>query len=411
MPQINFTVNNLKVNSLTGNDGKIVTLDASGNFVSGSKTISDFQNDLNNITATTASISGNLQSQISTITVPTSSSFIVDYDSRYVNTSGDTMSGDLTITKDTDYSKVILNSNDVSSYGGVLEFRNNNDYCGSIYSTAENFGIYGKRSEYIELDGLNDVANLGGNWTLNGSPLVTQATSGSIYADDIVDASFYGKQIIRNSVLTGSFSNKIALFMPNPYIGLTDNNSVTLNDLTLASTTASISGGLNTRIATLETYRTGELINLFTPAVSQSPSANFATFDERQDGITVLDFDDTANETTRFSGYFDTTYSGGNVTVSIYWSPTSASTGTVVWGTQFDNDVDVVTTYAAQVTGATATSSSTAINVTNITHTSSQIDGCVAGSSYRLQLQRVANSGSDTMVGDAELHKVVVRNG
>jgi len=47
---------------------------------------------------TTASISGSLQSQISAITVPTSASFLSDYDTRYVNVTGDTMTGNLIIS-------------------------------------------------------------------------------------------------------------------------------------------------------------------------------------------------------------------------------------------------------------------------------------------------------------------------
>jgi hypothetical protein len=44
---------------------------------------------------TTAEISGNLQSQIDAITVPTSGTFVADYDNRYVNVTGDTMTGTL----------------------------------------------------------------------------------------------------------------------------------------------------------------------------------------------------------------------------------------------------------------------------------------------------------------------------
>lgn len=43
--------------------------------------------ELYTLLSTTASISGNLQSQISTITVPTSATFLADYDARYVNES------------------------------------------------------------------------------------------------------------------------------------------------------------------------------------------------------------------------------------------------------------------------------------------------------------------------------------
>jgi hypothetical protein len=51
------------------------------------------------ISATTvASISGNLQSQINAISVPTSAAFLTDYDARYVNATGDTMTGNLVMS-------------------------------------------------------------------------------------------------------------------------------------------------------------------------------------------------------------------------------------------------------------------------------------------------------------------------
>jgi hypothetical protein len=56
--------------------------------------------DLSNYTllSTTASISGDLQQQINSITVPTSASFLADYDARYVNVTGDTMTGTLAMS-------------------------------------------------------------------------------------------------------------------------------------------------------------------------------------------------------------------------------------------------------------------------------------------------------------------------
>jgi hypothetical protein len=44
-----------------------------------------------------ASVSGNLQTQINSLTIPTSATFLSDYDSRYVNVTGDTMTGDLSL--------------------------------------------------------------------------------------------------------------------------------------------------------------------------------------------------------------------------------------------------------------------------------------------------------------------------
>jgi len=100
-----------------------------------------------------ASISGDLQSQISAITVPTSATFVADYDNRYVNITGDTMTGNLIITSDNSSPALQINSDGDARIrlnnptGGEnwaeLSFANNGaDRYGIYVSDGNDFGIY-----------------------------------------------------------------------------------------------------------------------------------------------------------------------------------------------------------------------------------------------------------------------------
>jgi len=64
-----------------------------------------------------ASISGDLQSQISGITIPTSATFLSDYDNRYVNISGDTMTGRLLVSDTTE--ATTLSDGSIQTDGGM----------------------------------------------------------------------------------------------------------------------------------------------------------------------------------------------------------------------------------------------------------------------------------------------------
>ena len=152
-------------------------------------------------------------------------------------------------------------------------------------------------------------------------------------------------------------------------------------------------------------------LGLFTPMVSQPPATNFATLDTRN-SIAVLDFDDSIAENTRFVSFVP---EGANltsgITVNIYWMATTATSGNVRWGVQFerfgtDMDVDSWDTAAEAHSAANATSGIE--TVTSITITT--IDALAAGERYRLRVYRAAaDATNDTMAGDAELVGVELR--
>jgi hypothetical protein len=145
---------------------------------------------------------------------------------------------------------------------------------------------------------------------------------------------------------------------------------------------------------------------------NQPPATNFATLDTRN-SIAVLDFDDTTSESAVFVGVIP---EGTNLTsglkVRIFWSATSATTGQVKWGVQFekygtDTDSDSFDTATTAYTAASGTSG--IVVVTEITCTT--IDSIAAGDQFRIKVYRdVADTTNDTMSGDAELVALEVRS-
>src|SRR3990167_4186198 len=69
---------------------------------------------------------------------------------------------------------------------------------------------------------------------------------------------------------------------------------------------------------------------VFTAAANTPPTASFATPDTRNNHP-VLDFDGTADESAVFGAVLPTTYASGGLSVDIYWTATSATSGDCVW--------------------------------------------------------------------------------
>lgn len=158
---------------------------------------------------------------------------------------------------------------------------------------------------------------------------------------------------------------------------------------------------------------TGETLAWFTAHDNVPPSSNYATFDTRNNHG-VLDFDDSSDEEAVFEAVMPTNYSGQGIDVTIVWMATSATTDSVVWGAQFERhaddafDLDSDSFDSAQEATGTAPSASGEVSYDTISFTNAQIDGVVAGESYRLKVYRDADAGGDTMTGDAELLRVIV---
>jgi len=143
--------------------------------------------------------------------------------------------------------------------------------------------------------------------------------------------------------------------------------------------------------------------------------ASPATYDRRNDHG-VLDFDAATDENAVFGGVLPTHYAGNGLTVTLVWSATTATTGDVVWNVAIEAhpddafDLDADGFAAANAATATAPSASGEVQYTDITFTDgADMDSLAAGESFRLKVTRDANHASDTMAGDAELHKVIVK--
>ena len=160
----------------------------------------------------------------------------------------------------------------------------------------------------------------------------------------------------------------------------------------------------------------GNLLQQFDMAAHQAPSSGYATPDVRN-GLLVLDFDATVDESTVFVGRLPPNYAGGGLTVKLRWMASTATSNTVRWEAAIErhqrgtDDQDADSFAAAQSAGTAAVAPSGTEMETTIAFTSgAQMDGLVAGDRFRLKITRDANgtSGTDDMAGDAELVQVDV---
>jgi hypothetical protein len=145
------------------------------------------------------------------------------------------------------------------------------------------------------------------------------------------------------------------------------------------------------------------------------PATNPAGRDERN-GHRILDFDAAADEVAILAGVLPRHYTAGGITIALYWMAATATSGNVVWDAAVErhaagtDDLDADSFAAAVAASAAATSgTSGVVTVTSIALTNSQIDGLLAGESFRLRIRRLGTNAGDTMTGDAELLRVEVR--
>jgi len=129
----------------------------------------------------------------------------------------------------------------------------------------------------------------------------------------------------------------------------------------------------------------------------------------------ILAFDDILEENVVFHNVMSRDYSGGNILVDIDWIAATAITGGVTWGVEFERvipggqDIDSDGFAAQKTATGTANGTSGVVTRTTITLTQAEADAIVAGDSHRLRLERVTADGGDTMIGDAQVLSVIVR--
>lgn len=160
---------------------------------------------------------------------------------------------------------------------------------------------------------------------------------------------------------------------------------------------------------------TTNFMAVFTPLNNEPPAASYATVDTRN-SVVVLDFDAAADESAVFGGVLPNNYAGGGLTVTLVWMATSATSGDVVWNVSIEAhpddafDIDADGYAAANAATGTTASASGEQQYTDVTFTDgADMDSLAAGESFRIKVTRDADAAGDTMTGDAELLRVIIK--
>lgn len=159
------------------------------------------------------------------------------------------------------------------------------------------------------------------------------------------------------------------------------------------------------------------------PQDGSPPATLYATFDfmvgtsAPVENIPVLDFDDTNIKYMDFYCQMPRNYGAGGLTLKFTWSG-AAATNAVVWSAAIrrvpDDAEDLDTTvFTYDYNNASAATAPSAIGETSedtVAFTDgADMDSTAAGEYFILRIRRVPTDAGDTMVGDASLHSVEVK--
>jgi hypothetical protein len=163
---------------------------------------------------------------------------------------------------------------------------------------------------------------------------------------------------------------------------------------------------------------TGDTLYVFHPYNIEPPATNYAALFARNQHI-VLRFDPTTDEEAVFSTVMPQHYDGGGIDVYIHYSVDTAETGDVVFQSAFERigdqqqDVDSDGFASFQCSGAVGVPGTTGlVDILSISHTSSEIDGILAGEKFRLKIRRDADNTCATdsvTANDIEVHAIEIR--
>jgi hypothetical protein len=241
-----------------------------------------------------------------------------------------------------------------------------------------------------------------------GQVLRTKSDLSGVEFADPAAAGVTGASSSASDVLGVSGANITGVDAGSDKIVFWDDSASELTYLTVGS-------GLSLTDTTLTATATGggtKTYAVFTAEHNQPPSTAFATLDTRN-SIAVLDFDAATDENAVFVGIMPEAASlGSGLIVRLHWMATTATSGNVRWGVQFERsntDLDADSFDTAVEATAAANGTSGILTTTAITVTT--IDGITAGDVFRLKVFRNADDATnDTMTGDAELVAVEVRS-
>lgn len=139
----------------------------------------------------------------------------------------------------------------------------------------------------------------------------------------------------------------------------------------------------------------------------------------RRNGFPTLDFSDVATGAAIFQGVMDSRKAGANYSVTIAWVAKEAIAGDVIWDAAVARGVDDAAgfnidadSFAAAIAGTADTTSTTLGRLTHtvIALSNAQFDAVAAGELFQLRIRRTPTAAGDTMVGDAQVIGVWVKD-
>ncbi len=163
----------------------------------------------------------------------------------------------------------------------------------------------------------------------------------------------------------------------------------------------------------------GDTLIVLTTHSADLPTTGDVPFPDSRNDHSMLSFNAVDDSVVNFPIVMPRNYAGTTgVTATIYWTAATATTLVTVWSLAwerhqddaFDLDADGFAT-AKTVDATAATTNAGEMDYATIAFTNgAEIDGILVGESGRLRLIRLASSDvDDTMAGDAQLHRIEIR--
>lgn len=153
---------------------------------------------------------------------------------------------------------------------------------------------------------------------------------------------------------------------------------------------------------------------LASDAIYPSP-ASIAAGASARNNHPVVTFSDAGSHAIHFEDAIGLGYTGGLITVNLFWAAATALLGDVEWfvawerentGGPFDLDTNDFAAELSVVSPAPGTSGF--LEVATLAFTQAQADSIAAGECFRLRVRRDGGVGDDNMVGVAQLLRITL---